>query len=508
MKSTFILATSVVAMAPATSLMAKSKVKALRPNIIVILADDLGYGDISANGSKTISTPNIDALAHGGVRFTRGYATSATSTPSRYALMTGMYPWKNADAKILPGDAPLIISGEQPTMPKMFRSAGYATGAVGKWHLGMGRGHIDWNEQISPCVNDVGFDYSCMMAATQDRVPTVYIENGRVAGLDKNDPLYVDYHKNFEGEPTALTNPEMLKLGWSQGHNNSVHNGIPRIGFQKGGVSARWKDEEMAFYFLDKVKTFIDKNKSNPFFLYYGLNEPHVPRTPNGMFVGKSGMGARGDAILEADWCVGELIKKLTEDGLLDNTIIVFTSDNGPVLDDGYKDQAEELVGNHKPAWIYRGGKYSLFEGGTRIPLIVYWKGHIQPKTSEAMVCQMDFFASFADLLGQKIEKGLDSRDYLSAFMGKSDKARKDLVIEAAGRLAYRCDNWVMIPPYKGPARNETKNELGNLKEYTLYDLSKDAPQQINVADKYPRKLEEMKNRLKAIRAASDQTHN
>jgi arylsulfatase A-like enzyme len=318
------------------------------PNIIVILADDLGYGDVSAQGATTIQTPHIDKLANEGIRFTNGYATSATSTPSRYALMTGMYPWKNKDAKILPGDAPLIISTEQYTLPKMMQEAGYVTAAIGKWHLGMGAGNVNWNETVSPNANDIGFNYSTLIAATNDRVPTVYVENGKVVGLDPSDPIFVSYEKNFEGEPTAISHPEMLKMQWAHGHNQSVHNGIPRIGYQKGGKNALWVDEDMADYFTGKVKAFISENKNKPFFLYYGLHQPHVPRTPNGRFVGKSGMGPRGDAILEADWSVGEIMAHLEKEGLLENTLVVFTSDNGPVLNDGYKDQAVELLGDRK----------------------------------------------------------------------------------------------------------------------------------------------------------------
>ncbi|MFR9582130.1 MAG: sulfatase-like hydrolase/transferase, partial [Rikenellaceae bacterium] len=162
---------------------ADAKSEAKRPNVIVILADDLGYGDTGSYGGKAIQTPNMDMLANEGVRFTDGHATSATSTPSRYALFTGSYPWKNKDAKILDGDAPLIIGEDQFTMPKMFRAAGYTTAAIGKWHLGMGNGNVNWNATVKPGANQIGFDYSCLIAATNDRVPTVYVENGDVVGL-------------------------------------------------------------------------------------------------------------------------------------------------------------------------------------------------------------------------------------------------------------------------------------------------------------------------------------
>lgn len=328
-----------------------------KPNVIVILADDLGFGDVSAYGSATIHTPHIDKLANEGVCFTNGYATSATSTPSRYALMTGMYPWKNKDAKILPGDAPLIIDEHQFTLPKMMQSAGYTTGAIGKWHLGMGNGNVNWNEVVKPGAKEIGFDYSCLIAATNDRVPTVYVEDGKVVGLDPDDPIEVSYEKNFEGEPTALSNPELLKMEWAHGHNNSIVNGIPRIGYMKGGKAARWVDEDMADYFVGKVKDFVSGHKDEPFFLYYGLHQPHVPRAPHSRFAGTTTMGPRGDAIIEADWCVGELIAHLEKEGLLENTMIIFSSDNGPVLNDGYKDGAAEKVGEHKPAGGLRGGK-------------------------------------------------------------------------------------------------------------------------------------------------------
>ena len=468
--------------------------KEQKPNVIVILADDLGFGDVSAYGSKTISTPNIDSLANGGVCFTNGYATSATSTPSRYALMTGMYPWKNKDAKILPGDAPLIINENQYTLPKMMQSAGYATGAIGKWHLGMGNGNVDWNKTVRPGANEIGFQYSCLIAATNDRVPTVYVENGNVVGLDPLDPIFVDYSNNFDGEPTALSNPEMLKMQWAHGHNNSIVNGIPRIGYMKGGKSALWKDEDMADYFVGKVKTYITEHKDEPFFLYYGLHEPHVPRAPHQRFVGKTTMGPRGDAIVEADWCVGELLSHLEKEGILENTIIIFSSDNGPVLNDGYKDGAPEMVGEHKPAGGLRGGKYSLFDGGTHVPFFVYWKGHIKPLRSGALICHMDIMASLSEMLHIDLPDNLDSENHLDALLGKSDVARKDLVVEAQGRLAYRNGDWVMLPPYKGSERNLTGNELGNLGEYGLYNLSLDFSQDNNVATDNPEIMDSMQS--------------
>lgn len=455
-----------------------------RPNVLLIVADDLGLGDVSAYGSKTIDTPNIDLLADNGIRFQNGYATSATSTPSRYAMFTGMYPWKNSSAKILPGDAPLIIPANIPTMPKMFQEAGYNTAAIGKWHLGMGDGNIDWNKQISPSANTVGFDYSCLVAATNDRVPTVYVRDGMVVGLDPDDPIMVDYNKNFDGEPTALTHPEMLKMKWHHGHNNSIVNGIPRIGFMKGGEKARWVDEDMADFFADEVKQFLNKQSAGkPFFLYYGLHQPHVPRTPHPRFVGKTTLGPRGDAVVEADWCVGEVISYLDQKGLLENTIVIFTSDNGPVINDGYFDDSEEKLGCHDPRNGTRGGKYSLYDGGTHVPMIVYWKNHIEPKISDAMFSQLDFYASLAALTGKSAPADIDSENHIDVLLGASDKGRQSQIIEAQGRLGYMYENYVLIPPYDGSLTNITKNELGNFKEWNLFDLKTDMKQEHNIAD-------------------------
>ncbi|EAR02282.1 sulfatase family protein [Maribacter sp. HTCC2170] len=463
-----------------------------KPNIIVIYADDLGYGELGAYGATELKTPNLDKLANGGLRFTNGYASSATCTPSRYALLTGIYPWRNKKAKILPGTAPLIIDTAQTTIPKMLKKEGYYTGIVGKWHLGLGSGNVDWNQRISPGPNEVGFDYSNILAATQDRVPTVYIENGNVVNLDPSDPIEVDYNKNFEGEPTGLKNPEMLKMKWHHGHNNSIVNGIPRIGFMKGGEAAKWVDEDMADYFLEEAQQYVKDHKNSPFFLYYALQQPHVPRTPHARFVGKSGMGPRGDVIVEADWMIGEFMKTLKSEGLLENTLIIFSSDNGPVVNDGYYDDSVKKLGKHKPAGVLRGGKYSLFEAGTRVPFIAYWKGKIIPGTSEAMVSQLDLFSSLAFLVNSK-ENTSDSENMLDVLMGKSNAGRETLILEASTRTALRKGDWVMIPPYQGQAKNKYVNiELGNDKEYQLYNLKSDIGQQNNLAVSHSEKLKEM----------------
>ena len=467
-----------------------------KPNVLLIVADDLGLGDVSCYGSTTINTPNIDGLAADGLLMRHAYATSSTSTPSRFALFTGMYPWRNADAKILPGDAPLIIDPEVPTLPKMMQENGYATAAIGKWHLGMGYGKLDWNKEISPSGNTVGFDYTNLIPATVDRVPTVYVENGLVQGLDPEDPILVDYNKNFDGEPTALTNPEMMKMKWHHGHQGTIVNGVPRIGFMKGGQAARWKDETMADYFLSKVKSFMVSHKEEPFFLYYGLHEPHVPRVPNERFAGASGLGPRGDAVVEADWCVGQAIACLDSLGILDNTIVIFTSDNGAVLQDGYQDMALELAEEkgHDPDNGLRGGKYSLYDAGTHIPMIVYWKGHIEPAVSDAWFCQMDLYATFGEMLGSNVPEGLDSEPCLDALLGKDlEKGRESQILEAQGRLALRKGEYVFIPPYSGSNFNETGIELGCNNKASLWNLKEDPAQREDLSSAKPDLLDNMK---------------
>ncbi len=474
-----------------------------QPNIIILYADDLGYGDVNAYGATEIETPNMDRLANGGVMFTSGYASSATCTPSRLALLTGIYPWRNKDAKILPGTAPLLIDTAQVTVPKMLKNKGYHTGIVGKWHLGLGTGIVNWNTHISPGPNEIGFDYSYIMAATQDRVPTVYIKNGNVANLDPNDPIEVNYDKNFEGEPTGTDNPKLLKMIGDPQHSNSINNGIPRIGYMKGGKSAKWIDEDMADHFLAEAQNYIKQQKDHPFFLYYALQQPHVPRTPHPRFVGASGMGPRGDVIVEADWCIGQLLKTLEEQNLLENTLIVFSSDNGPVLDDGYYDDAVEKLGKHTPSGPLRGGKYSLLEAGTRVPFITYWHGTIEPKKSDAVVSQIDLLASLAALVDSDL-KGPDSENLLNAFLGKTNEGRENLIIEATTRTAFRQGDWILIPPYKGPAVNKIKQiETGNSKDFQLYNLKDDIGQKNNLAKANPEKLEELIKNFESIRGNS-----
>jgi len=490
--------------AKAPSEQALLKKNTAKPNIVILYTDDLGYGDVSAYKAGSLSTPNIDKLANGGVLFKNGYATAATCTPSRYSLLTGEYPFRKKKARVLQGDAPMLITPAQETLPKMLQRAGYTTGVVGKWHLGLGDGKINWNGLISPGANEIGFDYSYIMGATNDRTPNVYVKNGRVVNLDPNDPIEVSYRKNFPGQPTGKANPELLKMKWSHGHNSSINNGVSRIGFQRGGKSAMWVDEEMADLFLDEAEQFVERNKNKPFFLYYAFHQPHVPRLPNQRFAGKSGQGPRGDAILEADWAIGEFMKKLDDLGLSDNTIIVFSSDNGHVLDDGYHDAAAEKLGEHTPWGPFRGGKYSLLEAGSHVPFIVKWQGKVKPKVSNALVSQHDLIASFAALTGQE-STTIDSENQLNALLGKDNVGRNNMIVQGTkNSFAYHQDGWVYLPPHKGRGyATFVGNESGFSKKEQLYHLRKDIHQDNNLAAKYPEKVAMMKAELEKIKAKS-----
>jgi arylsulfatase A-like enzyme len=473
------------------------------PNIIIIYADDLGYGDVSCNGATRINTPNIDRIAAGGLRFTNAHCTSATSTPSRYSLLTGEYAWRERGTGVAPGDASAIIEPGRTTIASVLKNAGYTTGVVGKWHLGLGPlGGPDWNGEIVNGPMDIGFDYNFIIPATGDRVPCVFVENRRVAGLDPADPITVSYKEKVGDWPTGRENPELLKMHPSHGHDMTIVNGVSRIGWMTGGKSALWTDENIADVITGKAVKFIENNKEKPFFLYFSTHDIHVPRVPNQRFVGKSGMGPRGDAILEFDWSVGEIINTIEKLNLAENTLIIVSSDNGPVVDDGYIDKAVELLGNHKPAGPLRGGKYSLFDGGTRVLFISCWKGKIKPGTSDALFSQIDLMASFAALTGQKLENGAgpDSYNNLDALLGNSEKGR-DWLVEHAGRLSIIKGDWKYIEPGQGEKLFAHVNiESGSDSVPQLYNIKSDIGETKNLAKDNPLIVNELTQLLLKIK--------
>lgn len=484
-----------------------------RPNVLILYTDDLGYGDLSSYGATAIATPHIDWLAQNGVRFTDAHCTASTCTPSRFSLISGRYAWRKKGTNILPGNANLTIPTDITTLPKVFQNAGYITGVVGKWHLGLGKTFpIDWNKEVTPGPREVGFDYSFIFPATADRVPTVFMENQLVAGLETSDPIEVSYEHPFAHELLGKEHPEMLKMknDPAQGHDMHITNGIGRIGYMQGGKTAEWTDEELAYTFNSKAIEFIDRSQkqNKPFFLYYAIHNIHVPRMPGTMFKGKSKLGFRGDVILEMDHSVGVIVEALRRKGLLNNTLIIFSSDNGPVINDGYLDQSVETVQseNYKASGSYRGGKYSALEGGTRIPFIVYWADKVKPNTvSDALFSQIDLMASFAKMLNQKLPPGefTDSRDYFTTLIGQQNKSREYIIEQPINSaLCIVKDGWKYMSPSNGPALMKAVNiETGYSKEDQLFNLKDDPRELNNLASKYPKKVAELKALLEKVKS-------
>ena len=470
-----------------------------KPNVIVIYVDDLGFGDLGCYGSKTIKTPNIDQLARKGLLFTQAHTTSATCTPSRYSLLKGEYAFRRKDTGVATGDASALIPAGQQTVATIFSKAGYNTAAIGKWHLGLGPlGGPNWNGKIEHGPLDIGFKEAFILPATGDRVPCVYIENDHVRNLNAQDPIEVNYLKKIGSMPTGKENPELLKMKHSHGHDNTIVNGVGRIGFMVGGKQALWDDEDMAQTLANKAKSFMVRNQKNPFFLYFATHDIHVPRIPHSRFLGKSGFGNRGDALLQLDDSVGQLMKTLDSLHLVSNTLVILTSDNGPVVDDGYIDGSKENLGLHQPAGILRGGKYSSFEAGTRVPFIVKWPKQVPVGKSNALISQIDFLATMNQLLGTEYNENSakDSKANLNAWLGK-DKIGREYIIEQAGTLAIKKGDWKFIKSGKGAKFNSQVNiELGNDSEDQLYNLKTDPIEKNNVSTAQKEKSAELKSLL------------
>jgi arylsulfatase A-like enzyme len=403
----------------------------------------------------------------------------------------------------------------------MLKKAGYTTGVVGKWHLGLGPGpgKTDWNKEIVPGPREIGFDYSFLIPATGDRTPCVYVENQRVVGLEPDDPLEVSFRlneDNYPGELDGRKNRDLLKQDWDHGHNYAVVNGIGRIGYMRGGQKARWVDEDMADTLAGKGVAFIEQNKDKPFFLYFATHDIHVPRVPHPRFVGKTDMGPRGDAIVQFDFQVGEILNALDRLGLADDTLVILSSDNGPVLNDGYKDLAVQKLGDHRPAGNWRGQKYSAYEGGTRVPFLVRWPKHIKGgATSDALVCLVDSFATFAALTGQPLgpDDAPDSFDVSAAFLTPPAKGRDTLIVQDPD-ITLRQGGWKFIPGKRnGPPGAEEgtlgdpdaflkgRGDNGVFQAHQLYDLSADPRETNNLAGKHPERVAESLAILQDARA-------
>lgn len=466
------------------------------PNVIIICGDDVGYGDVGIYGAKKIRTACLDRLAANGLVFTDAHSAAATCTPSRYSLLTGRCAFRQDGTEILPGDGKLCIDPALFTLPKLFKQASYKTAAIGKWHLGLGNGSIDWNTQVKPGPAEIGFDYSFILPATGDRVPCVYMENQRVVNLDPNDPITVSYKGSLDGYPTGLNHPELLRFKADREHLGTIVNGVSRIGQMSGGRAALWNDETMADELVTRAKTFIDQNKNGPFFIYFASHDIHTPRIPHPRFLGQSQAGLRGDAMVQLDWCVGEIVRIVEEAGLAENTMIIFTSDNGPVYTDGYQDGSSVKRSSasndkgHYAAGPFRGGKYQIYEGGTRVPLIVSWPGHIKPGTSAALVSHLDFLCSFAALLGLNVpaNEAIDSRNILSTLLGES-KEGNEYIIEQAAEIALRHKGWKYIGPRLAP-------DWRPVIEPGLFNLDESPGETNNLIQIYPERASEMSEKL------------
>jgi len=473
------------------------------------MADDLGYGDVGVYGAKpeNVKTPNIDKLAEGGLKFTSGYCSASTCTPTRYSFLTGSYAFRKKNTGIAPPNSPAIIQPGTETIASLLKKAGYKTAVVGKWHLGLGGPEgPDWNGELKPGPQEIGFDYNFLLPTTNDRVPQVYVENHRVRDLDPNDPLWVGQKKPSPDHPTGITHRNTLRMNWNDGHNNTIHNGIGRIGFYTGGHTARFRDEDLADAWMKQSNKWIEENKDEPFFLFFSSHDIHVPRMPHERFQEKSGMSFRGDAIVQLDWNVGEIMKTLDRLDLTEKTLVIFCSDNGPVLDDGYDDKANEALGEHNPAGPYSGGKYTVREGGTRTPFITYWKGKIVPGISDEMVSTIDLAASLAALTGVNLpEEGmLDSFNVLSALLGeKTAKGRDHIVSQDNGRrgnYGLRVGNWKLQRHDSERMYNgNLQMEAWTVPQYTLFNLTEDIKEMNDVYEKFPEVAKRMKNQLQSI---------
>lgn len=476
-----------------------------KPNIVIIYGDDVGYGDVSAyNPTGLISTPNIDQLAAEGLRFTDGHCSASTCSPSRFSMLTGVLAFREG-VSIIPPTGALAIDPSTYTLPDMLKDAGYNTAVVGKWHLGLGNGgtSIDWNGNITPGPLEIGFDTCFMIPTTNDRVPCVYLKDHNIVGLDPSDPLHVHNSSiaavNVAGStqyPDGITTPSAMTYYFNtHGHNNSVINGIGRIGYMSGGQTALLNDESMAQDFLQEAKNYISaQDGETPFFLYFASQDIHVPRAPHPDFQGATGLGYRGDAMVQFDWVTGEIIQALKDAGLDEDTIVIFSSDNGPVYDDGYDDgttifqSSQDVDNGHDGSGIYRGGKYSILEGGTRVPFIVRWPAKIQPGVSDALVNQVDFIGSFASLLDVDLPNGTarDSRDTMDALLGNDPTGLPFTVEQNNGSL--------------------TALRVGNMK-YTsqgrLYDLSTDVEELTDLSSARPTVAAKMAQQLSEIISGS-----
>jgi len=481
-----------------------------KPNVVLIYTDDLGYGDVGCYGATKIKTPNIDRLATEGRLFTDAHSPSAVCTPSRYGLLTGRYPSRAGLFAPLWSHSPLCIDPGTVTLAVVFKNAGYATSCIGKWHLGFGSGGMpDWNGEIKPGPLELGFDYFFGVPVVNSHPPFVFVENHRVVGLDPADPLV-----------WALGAPNPNTREFTQKECEAKPG---QYGFSGGKAAhALYDDEQVMTKLTEKAVEWIAANKDKPFFLYLATTAIHHPFTPHPRFKGTSGAGIYGDFVQELDWSVGEVLAAIGKAGVADNTLVIFTSDNGGMPNSGGM-KAMEL--GHRLNGDLQGFKFDAWEGGHRVPFIARWPGRIPPKsTSGQLICSIDLIRTFADLLGEKLPEGaaMDSLDILSTLTGSPEKpAREELIMapKEPTHVGLRQGDWVFIPA-QGPGGfkgnpgfakagnvNSDFTPAGKLKPGAppeqLYNLKNDPRQQVNVINQNPEVAARMKLRLGRITSDS-----
>ncbi|MEN8694018.1 MAG: sulfatase-like hydrolase/transferase [Akkermansiaceae bacterium] len=487
------------------------------PNVVLIFADDLGYGDLGCYGATKLKTPNIDKLAADGRKFTDAHSSSAVCTPSRYGLLTGEYPFRGNGGKGIWGPAPitspLLIPTDTVTIADVFKKSGYDTAVFGKWHLGFGEKINKWEEPLRPGPQDLGFDYYFGMPVVNSAPPYVYVENDRIVGSDPDDPIK---HIGRNAKNTTPITP--IKPEEAQRSPNQF----------TGAVEAHrlFNDYEVGTKLTEKATAWIKDRKETPFFCYFSTTNVHHPFTPAKRFQGSSESGVYGDFVHELDWIVGEIVKTLEEKGLTDNTLIIFTSDNGGMFNLGGREAAKlghQINGN------LLGSKFGIWEGGHRVPFIAKWPGKIEARsTSSQLTISADLLATVAALTGQKLENPKDSINMLPALTGNPDKPlREEMFItpHKASHMAYRNGKWMYIPTrndggfggskpgqhaWGGPAVTTLVNtpnsdiENGKIKKDAppaqLYDLEADPNQTKNLYHEHPEIVAEMEATLNQVR--------
>jgi len=482
------------------------------PNAVLIFVGDLGYGDLGCYGATKVKTPNIDRLAKEGRRFTDAHSASAVCTPSRYALLTEKYPFRTLGDKGVWGPLPttsgLIIDTKTLTIGKGFKNKGYATACLGKWHLGFKRGRNDWKVPLRPGPQDVGFDYYFGVPVVNSAPPYVYVENDTIVGYDPTDSLV------YGGKPVSPTRTFPKEASVKSPN---------RFG---GALKAHkiYDDEKTGTLLTEKASKWITEKKSKPFFLYFSTTNIHHPFTPAPRFKGTSKCGLYGDFIHELDWMVGRILRCLDDNGLTDNTLVIFTSDNGGMLNLGGRNA---MKAGHKINGELLGFKFGVWEGGHRIPFIARWPGKIKAGTkSDQLICQVDLLATFMAVTGQDVQslKGKDSANLLPALLGKSEKPVRTELLTAPRRprnLGIRKGKWMYIAArssggfrgsrpnqraWGGPAAVQFAGNVnsdianGRIKNNAppaqLYNLEKDLVQTRNVYRDNPQMVKRMEELL------------